>query len=399
MGVPAEEPLRLIARSSRTLMLERVSGVGPAIPADRDLVLSGDVRAFPLADLLALLHASGKSGCLSFESGAARKAVFLSCGEVVFAASNLGADRLGASLLRSGALDADQLARAESAYHEGTRFGKIVVELGLLTPRDLWAGVKTQVEEIVRSLFSYTVGWLHFWEGEIEPDNVVRLRLPTGRLIDEGLERCDELLRFLAHLEEPRTRLRRGPQGRTPDSDNERAVVEAVSAVDRFAPLCRRAALDPRTAARTLQYLALTGHVLVEKAEESVAGEFTTADDDVVREAVTLQAGLVFELAAPLVALDGATAVAERLNRIVDESVAPDRPLLDALRFDARASLDPQALEHRALRLAGDRVRAVDDAFSELVSYLEFELKNHPRIDDCRPFLDAVEPIRMLLAR
>ncbi len=65
------------------------------------------------------------------------------------------------------------------------RFGKVLVGLGYLTPRDLWSGVKTQVEHIVRSLFAYTSGWIYFWEGEIEPDNVVRLSLPTHRLIGE----------------------------------------------------------------------------------------------------------------------------------------------------------------------------------------------------------------------
>lgn len=97
-------------------------------------------------------------------------------------ASSLAPDRLGASLLRSGLIDQPQLGLAESRYHPTTRFGEIVVEQGMLTPRELWNGVKDQVEEIVRSLFSYTAGWIHFWKGEIEPDNVVRLSLPTRRL-------------------------------------------------------------------------------------------------------------------------------------------------------------------------------------------------------------------------
>ena len=59
-----------------------------------------------------------------------------------------------------------------------------------------------QVEEIVRSLFSYDAGTVLFWEGEVRPDNVVRLSLPTQRLIAEGLRRRDELLKLLAWLEE-----------------------------------------------------------------------------------------------------------------------------------------------------------------------------------------------------
>ena len=172
-------------------LLETGEDHGPVMPRDRDLVLSCDVRAFPLADLLSLVHGAGKSGYLLFQFQNEEKSIYLSRGEVVFAESNLRADRLGDCLLRAGLIDQDQLELAESRYHAETRFGKVVVELGILTPRDLWNGVKSQVEEIVRSLFSYTAGWIHFWEGEIEPDNVVRLSLQTNRLIGEGLERRD----------------------------------------------------------------------------------------------------------------------------------------------------------------------------------------------------------------
>lgn len=33
------------------------------------------------------------------------------------------------------------------------------------------------------------------------------------------------------------------------------------------------------------------------------------------------------------------------------------------------------------------RVREIDEAFGEVVAYLEFELSNHPQIDDCSAFL------------
>jgi hypothetical protein len=56
-------------------------------------------------------------------------------------------------------------------------------------------------------------------------------------------------------------------------------------------------------------------------------------------------------------------------------------------------------VEHRALRLTGDRIREVDEALGEIVAYLEFELRNHPRIPDGTPFLEAVDPLRAMLIR
>jgi len=126
------------------------------------------------------------------------------------------------------------LALAESHYDPNTRFGKIVVGQGILTPRDLWNGVRTRAEEIVRSLFSYSAGWIHFWEGEVEPDNVVRLALPTKRLIGEGLERRDELMCFQEVLEDGRTRIALAPDARPVVSESERAVMnELCSSADR----------------------------------------------------------------------------------------------------------------------------------------------------------------------
>lgn len=380
------------------VLVEAGGSVGPAVPWDRDLVLSSDVRAFPLADLLQLVHAAGKSGFLLFQFGGDEKAVYLSRGEVVFAESNLEADRLGPCLLRAAKLTREQLATAESRFHPMTRFGKILVELGFLTPRDLWDGVKTQVEDIVRSLFSYTAGWIHFWEGEIEPDNTVRLSLPTHRLISEGLAHRDELLRFIAMLEDPRVRLRASAELSHSGSENERALLAALAEESTFGSLCHRSGLDPRTAARTLQGLKQTGHVRIDH-DAGLADEYATADDDVVREAVTLHCKLIFELTAPLVAVDGPLAVAERINRIVAESAARGRKLFAGRAFDARAGLDPSQVEHRALRLTGDRIREVDEALGEIVAYLEFELRNHPRIPDGTPFLEAVDSLRAMLIR
>ena len=56
--------------------------------------------------------------------------------------------------------------------------------------------------------------------------------------------------------------------------------------------------------------------------------------------------------------------------------------------------LDPDELIERSLRLPGNRAARAGEALGELVAYLEFELMNHPRIDDPQQFLEALEPLR-----
>ena len=108
--------------------------------------------------LLDALHAAERSGLLQYAHRDHGKWIYLHRGEVVFAASNQRVDRLGECLLRAGVLTLEQLREAERRFTPPARFGKVLVEHGFLTPRELWNGVKYQVEEIVRSLFAMPAG-------------------------------------------------------------------------------------------------------------------------------------------------------------------------------------------------------------------------------------------------
>jgi hypothetical protein len=385
LGLSELQSLRVLTSTPRTVLLERTGPESTPLPFDRDLVLTADVRAFPLADLLQLVHASAKSGFLYFEHGNCAKTVYLHAGEVVFATSNQRVDRLGECLLRSGAITTEQLLEAERVYKPPAPFGRFLVELGFLSPRQLWDGVKAQVEETVRSLFSFGAGSVLFWEGEVRPDNVVRLALPTKRLVAEGLSQRDALLRFLAQLEDPSVRLR---------------PVEGVALAEdgSFSSMCRRVGIDPLSGARTVRLLRETNKLTIQRAgaQEAAAAEAgPPPDQDRLQECVRAHITLLAELATPIIALDGADALNGRLDQVVKAS-AGRKTLLAELEFKGGV-LDPQAVYERALRFPGDRRRAVRTALGELVAYLEFELSNHPRIEDAQGYLEDLEKLRAAL--
>jgi Domain of unknown function (DUF4388) len=401
LGLGEADSVRVLAAGSHLVLLERCGASAQvALPWDRDLVMSADVRAFPLADILNLVHTSAKSGFLFFEDGSHAKAVYLHRGEVVFASSNQSFDRLGETLLRVGMISAEAFDTARRAYSPPDRFGRILVERGFLSPRELWSGVKVQVEEIVRSLFAYASGSVCFFEGEVRPDNVVRLALPTRRLIEEGLRRRDELLRFVAWIEQPRTRLVRRRDVCHEFAGTERAVLEALDGRTRFAELCSRAGLDPLTAARTLQLLTLVGAVEVDEQPEAddelerAELEMRIGDEETVAACVRGHAKLLAELSAPIVAVEGAGPIRERLQGVVQEAARRYPELLGELRIGPGGVLDPEDLIARALRFPGDREREVRLALGELVSYVEFDLLNHPRLSEPEQFLEAIEPLR-----
>lgn len=394
-----QRPLR---RSLRSVLLERRVGHGPSpIPWDRDLVLTADVRAFALADLLSLIHSSRKSGYLLFNHDDHEKSVFLHRGEVVFATSNQRVDRLGECLLREERLTLEQLREAERRFTQEGRFGKVLVELGVLTPRDLWDAVKLQVEEVVRSLFAYAAGEVHFWEGEIEPDNVVRLSLPTKRLISEGLRRRDELMKFLATLEGVGTRLELLEGMQSHLSASERAFIDLLGSGEDFGTICRRIGLDPLSAARTVKLLILSGTIRMTRGEAvqlADATDSTSSDNEArIRAAVRDHLQLLSELLSPLIAVEGQAPVADRLASAIAEVALHHPHLLADVTLMPGGLPDVDSLTQRALRVAGDRERIVSSALSEVAAYLEFELRNHPKIDDATPYLEAVESLRAKL--
>jgi hypothetical protein len=396
LGLADDEPVRVLASGSKTILLERVGAEAiDALPWDRDLVLTADVASFALADILHLLHASSKSGFLFFENGEHTKSVYLHRGEVVFATSNQPYDRLGECLLRSGVLTPEQLDEAVRAYRPPAQFGRVLIERGVLSSRELWAGVKLQVEEIVRSLFSYGAGAVLFWEGEIRPDNVVRLSLPTRRLIAEGLRRRDELMKFLAWLEAPRVRVNPIEGAEKKLSGTERAMFDAVSAASTFAAQCRLAGVEPLCGARTVSHLRLLDAVVVTSADAEHASEgVATSDEDVVRECCLSHVKLLAEFAAPIVAVEGDAGLVDRFGRVVQEASRRYPELLNDLVVSRGAVLDPEEVTRRAMRYPGDREREVRLALGELCSYLEFELVNHPRIPDSDEFLVGLNEFR-----
>jgi hypothetical protein len=116
-----------------------------------------------------------------------------------------------------------------------------------------------------------------------------------------------------------------------------------------------------------------------------------------VRECVLLHAKLLTEFTAPIVAVEGEAGIRDRLQRITIDAAERYPELLSDLTVGPGGVLDPDVLIARALAYPGEREREVRLALGELVSYLEFELMNHPGIDRPDEFLEGLETLRSRL--
>lgn len=401
LGLPEGDHLGLLEIGPTTVTLSRELDEGEGLPRSAP-VLRAEIETFPLASVLRSIHVAERSGLLRFRYRDHRKIVYFDRGEVIFASSNQRVDRLGECLLRAGVIDLGQLREAERRFRPadaGDRFGKVLVECGLVSPRELWNGVKYQVEEVVRSLFAYASGTVWFWEGEVEPDNVVRLALETARLVDEGLQRNDELTKFLTVLRDPRVGLARVESFRSDLGGNERALADAIGVGRSFDEVCGVLDFDPASAARSIQLLRLVGAVQLMRLPETsgLLGENGAdgVDHEALRERVGSLAKLIAELVGVLVESEGdEAAVVDRLDRVLDDATGRFPALLTGVSLTSNGGLDADILVGRALKLPGNREEQLMGALGELVAYLEFEVKNHPSVEDPDQVLESLRAHR-----
>ncbi len=157
------------------------------------LPLSGNIRDVPLPSILQELQQGKATGTLIVRRGGVEKCVHVKDGQIIFATSTDGHDRLGEILVKAGTLDREHLETALVAYKKNAgikKIGAILVELGFVSPKDLFAGLKIQVKDIIYSLFLWDDAEYRF-DGGLPPGSIT-LQINLQELITEIIERIKQ---------------------------------------------------------------------------------------------------------------------------------------------------------------------------------------------------------------
>ena len=121
--------------------------------------MEGTLERLQVTEVLDGFRASRCSGVLHLARDGATKRVYFKNGRVVYANSDLGEDRLGELIVKSGKLKREELDLACKVREASQlRLGRTLVELGYLSAGELDGHVKGQVELIIRSLISWESG-------------------------------------------------------------------------------------------------------------------------------------------------------------------------------------------------------------------------------------------------
>jgi Domain of unknown function (DUF4388) len=174
------------------------------------LKAEGSLAARDLAEIVQGIYEKRWTGLLILSNGGVGKNLTIHDGRMVFASSSSQDERLGELLLRLGRINLRQYIDAGSALAPGRRLGTVLVEQGVLTPKDLVKAVVDQVQEIIYGAFQWTEGQYRLHEGAASAESIT-LNISTPDIILEGIRRIEAWSRIERAVGGPATRYQRAP--------------------------------------------------------------------------------------------------------------------------------------------------------------------------------------------
>ncbi len=160
-----------------------------------EYIIKGELKDFSLAYALLRLQRSTRTGLLRIKSGSSVVEVFIKNGDIIYASSNKEEDRLGDLLLKEEKITFEQYNLANSLYKKrGDRLGRIFVELGYLTPKEVFKAVSHHIEEILLNLLGIDEGSYEFEEGVLPSKELITLHLSASNIIYRGIKRLENVM-------------------------------------------------------------------------------------------------------------------------------------------------------------------------------------------------------------
>ena len=165
------------------------------------MAIQGPLRELGIHDVFQLLDLGRKTGVLRVVSDLRQNdgTIWFHEAAVVAASMRSNPHLLGQFLLKGGKVNPEDLARAEGLQAAGDkrRIGEILVAQGALSPKDLAAQVRAQIEAVVFTMLGWSEG--HFVFEEMPVATIPKeadIRISVEAVLLEGARRIDEWSRI-----------------------------------------------------------------------------------------------------------------------------------------------------------------------------------------------------------
>jgi len=131
-------------------------------------------------------HSSGE---LILKGKTFKKTIYFENGDVVYARSNVIQERLGEILFKTGKLTKSEFWNIHKLMeNQKEKIGKILVDKGILTKKDLFFSIQIQIKIIAKSLFYINSGEWDFVEKDLDLSDDSKFHLDLSEIIIDGTD-------------------------------------------------------------------------------------------------------------------------------------------------------------------------------------------------------------------
>ena len=203
--------------------------------------ISGDLSTMSLVELLRWAASGQRTGVLEIEQNRICRRIEFRKGWIGACASDDPPAQLGQILLSRGRIDRDRLREALARQEQcGHSLGVILVQMGVLAPREVLRFLAEKAEETIQGLFDWEDAAFRYHEGAtLEPDQI-EVNFSVEEIVERGLRHQAELARIREHFTSSGIVLERTdsePPTRLSEHEAARRIYESVDGVRTIAEI------------------------------------------------------------------------------------------------------------------------------------------------------------------
>jgi len=157
------------------------------------MTLQGSIQTVSLYGIIQLLCNEHKTGILRVFREKEEYQIFYLEGAIIYAIKSKKEARLGSLLIADGLITKEILENSlELARERRQAIGRILIDEGHITVKDLEKYMYRQVEEIIYNLFLWSEGDFQYRDAKINLSWMVVVKLNTLELLVDAFRRVDE---------------------------------------------------------------------------------------------------------------------------------------------------------------------------------------------------------------
>ncbi|UCD84573.1 MAG: DnaJ domain-containing protein [Deltaproteobacteria bacterium] len=155
----------------------------------KEVPLSGDLKEIPFPEIMHSLYIRKRTGVLRLENDRINKEIFFRDGYPVFVRSNILNETLGRLLLKQGKISQEVYETTLKKMAIGKKKqGSILLEMGHLTPQELYDAIQFQVKYRIFDCFGWDQGKYNFTERNDFFEEITIYEFNPAWIINQGIQ-------------------------------------------------------------------------------------------------------------------------------------------------------------------------------------------------------------------